>query len=129
LEHFSFEDGIGVMAELHRVLKPGAVARLIVPDAAWVMRCYFESPRELIEHRCEPTKTVMEVVNSYFRQRYEHHFLHDLESIQKQLQQAGFVKVVRVSFGESTTSEALLLDDAKYARESLYIEAQKTHAR
>lgn len=38
LEHFTYEQGAAILAEFRRVLKPGGVCRIIVPDAGVLMR-------------------------------------------------------------------------------------------
>ncbi len=120
-----------MMTEICRSLKPKGALRVIVPDAEWVMRSYFDRPTELLGHLVGtdtvPTDriTPVEVVNDYFRQRYEHHFLYDFPAMEKLLKSAGFAQVQRVSFGESDVFQDLALDDSKYQRESLYVEARK----
>ena len=126
LEHFSFDDGVALMTGIGRNLKPGGVLRVIVPDAAWLVRTYFEDPAALVAHRGVKDLTPMEVVNDYFRQRYEHHFFHDFDSMRKLLNLAGFDEVIRSTFGQSAMSADLVLDDVKYAPESLYVEARKS---
>ena len=37
LEHFHVEDGKHFMREIHRVLKPGGVCRILVPDGSWAV--------------------------------------------------------------------------------------------
>ena len=63
----------------------------------------------------------MEVVNSYFRQRYEHQFLYDWVTLERMLRRTGFSVVSRSRYGQG--ERGLLLDDAKYEWESLYVEA------
>jgi predicted SAM-dependent methyltransferase len=131
VEHFAFEDGRRMLGEICRALKKGGVARIIVPDAAWVMRSYFDQPDLLIRHRAgEETnpsaeQIPMEIVNQYFRQRYEHHFLYDFASIEKMLKQAGFAEVKHLTFKQSAMCPELVLDHPKYQIESLYVEARK----
>jgi predicted SAM-dependent methyltransferase len=131
LEHFSIEDGLKLLKEIHRSLKPGGCVRIIVPDAPWVMRTYFDNPTELVRHRTGGTDpadlnaTPMEIVNLYFRQRYEHHFLYDFSTMHKMLTEAGFATVHHTAFKKSTLREDLALDDPKYEAESLYVEARK----
>ena len=66
----------------------------------------------------------MDAVNGYFRQRYEHQYLYDRETLARQLMRVGFTTVLEVSFGTGAVP-ALLLDDAKYEWESLYIEGTR----
>jgi hypothetical protein len=67
----------------------------------------------------------MEAVNSYFRQRYEHQFLYDWVTLEKTLKAAGFDDVRRAKFQNGSVSDMAVLDDERYAGESLYIEAFK----
>ena len=89
------------------------------------MRRYFEAPKELVAHRTgnAANQTPMEVVNSYFRQRYEHQFLYDWVTMESMLIRAGFRKALRASFGKGTVPELEARDDQKYEWESLYVEA------
>lgn len=123
LEHFSLEDGERLASDVHRTLLPGGYFRVVVPDAALALRRYFESPDALIAWRNEGG-TAMEVVNSVFRQRYEHQFLYDFITIQRMLLRAGFAEVTLSAFGGSR-HPALSLDDRKYEWESLYVDAVK----
>jgi predicted SAM-dependent methyltransferase len=127
LEHFSLEEGLKISREIKRILRPGGVFRVIVPDAEYVVRMYLEKPRDLVAYRGsgDAGETAMETVNSFFRQRYDHQFLYDWATIEKMLLNAGFDKVSRARFGVSVYLEAITLDDGKYESESLYVEALK----
>jgi predicted SAM-dependent methyltransferase len=126
LEHFSLKDGERLASEAFRVLRAGAGFRIIVPDAELVLRRYFDAPDEMVARRGRRgDETAMEAVNSYFRQRYEHQFLYDWTTMKAMLGRAGFEKVMRVAFGKTVGCGGLVLDDAKYEWESLYVEALK----
>jgi predicted SAM-dependent methyltransferase len=131
VEHFTFEDGRRMLGEICRALKVGGVVRIIVPDAAWVMRTYFDQPDLLVRHRLgeavngADSQEPMEIVNQYFRQRYEHHFLYDFASMEKMLKLAGFSEVKQLTFKQSAMCPDLVLDHPKYQIESLYVEARK----
>jgi predicted SAM-dependent methyltransferase len=124
-EHFTLEDGIGLLKECHRVLIPGGWLRLIMPDAELVIRTYLDEPQELLAHRPVPSFQPMEAVNSYFRQRYEHQCLYDFGLATYALEAAGFTEVTRTSFRIGKCPDELILDDPKYAWESLYVTAVK----
>jgi predicted SAM-dependent methyltransferase len=123
LEHFAQADGERLAREVRRVLKPGGVFRVIVPDAEFVLRSYFDRPDALASARGGSDGTAMESVNAYFRQRYEHQFMYDWPTIERTLQRAGYVGVTRSCFRDPVGCERLRIDDGKYARESLYVEA------
>lgn len=129
VEHFSLEDGEKLAREVHRVLRSGGCFRVIVPDAELAMRRYFERPEELVARRGEGHETPVEIVNLYFRQRYEHQFLYDWPTMEKMLLRAGFDVVTRADFGEGMHCPPTILDDEKYKWESLYVEALKLRGR
>jgi predicted SAM-dependent methyltransferase len=130
LEHFNEDDGLRLAAEVARILRPGGVFRVIVPDGEFVMRSYFDDPDELVRYRGsgEPGETAMEMVNSFFRQRYEHQFMYDWPTLRRLLERAGFGGVTRSAYGACAAEPRLVLDDVKYERESLYVEARKPDA-
>jgi predicted SAM-dependent methyltransferase len=125
LEHFSHEEGERLMRDIRRILTENGIVRLILPDAEQIIRAYCERPSDLVSHRNAAALTAMEVVNSYFHQRYEHQFLYDWESLKQMLKSAGFHKIVRSTFGQPGLLPAIVLDDPKYEWESLYVEAQR----
>jgi predicted SAM-dependent methyltransferase len=125
LEHFSLEEGQRIAREVHRVLRSGCCFRVIVPDAELVLRRYFEAPDEMVAQRGTGVETPMEIVNLYFRQRYEHQFVYDWSTMEKMLLRAGFVAVCRSAFGDGRRGSPVVLDDKKYQWESLYVEARK----
>lgn len=124
MEHFSLEEGEMLAREICRVLKPGGCFRIVVPDAERIMRSYFDAPAELVAMR-DPGATPMEVVNSYFRQRYEHQFLYDAATLALMLKRAGFSQAVRASFHKGAIRDLFDQDDRKYEWESLYMDALK----
>lgn len=136
MEHFSLEDGERLAREVLRTLKPGGVFRIVVPDAERIVRTYSEAPQSLVKYRLgsdrdiaqpgsTPEVTPMAVVNLFFRQGYEHHFLYDWQSMDLMLRRAGFAQVERAQLAQSKFSQRLVLDDPKYGWESLYVEARK----
>jgi len=123
LEHFSIEDGGALAREVRRVLVPGGCFRIVVPDAERIMRLYFDAPDQLVAMRGEGQATPMEVVNSYFRQRYEHQFLYDGTTLMAMLKRAGFGSATREEFRSGTVPALFERDDVKYQKESLYVDA------
>lgn len=125
LEHFSLKDGEKIAREVWRILEPGGSFRVIVPNGELIMRRYLDAPKELVAWRGEGDKTPMEVVNSVFRQRYEHQFLYDWQTMEKMLSAVGFTEVHCSKYGENINGLPSVLDDPKYEWESLYVEAVK----
>lgn len=127
-EHFTLEDGITLLSECHRILVPGGWIRVIMPDAEKVLRTYLNEPDELLARRPVPSSKPMDAVNSYFRQRYEHQCLYDFDLAKYAFDLAGFSDVRRAGFGEGSCPRDMILDDPKYAWESLYVEGKKREA-
>jgi predicted SAM-dependent methyltransferase len=128
MEHFSLEDGQRLAREVYRILRLGGCFRVVVPDAELLLRRYFDTPDEMVAQRRAGEATPMEIVNLYFRQRYEHQFLYDWSTMEKMLLGAGFETVSRAAFGQGRQCLPAILDDEKYEWESLYVEALKSRA-
>jgi predicted SAM-dependent methyltransferase len=125
LEHFSLQDGAEMCSEVKRILVSGGCLRVVVPDAELLLKRYFDQPGSLLARRgSRGDESPMEIVNSYFRQRYEHQFLYDWETLRSMLLCAGFHDVRRASPGTADMCPDIVLDDSKYFWESLYAEAR-----
>lgn len=136
-EHIDYtEEAPYFLAECRRVLKPGGVLRIVVPDAEKYLRAYCEAGWETIsqvrglnaEHfdpyaECR-YHTKMELVNEVFRQAYDHKFAYDFETLAFLLQTYGFSQVVKQDYGCSLLAE-LCIDQARRQSESLYVDAVK----
>jgi predicted SAM-dependent methyltransferase len=136
-EHVDYEEQVPyLLAECRRVLQPGGVIRIIVPDAEKYLRAYVSGGwdelagiRPLAPGRADvhfPVRynTPMELINVVFRQFEEHKFAYDFETLAFVLEQAGFRDIRKQSFGESMAPE-ICLDLERRASESLYVEAVK----
>jgi predicted SAM-dependent methyltransferase len=126
LEHFSLEDGERIAREICRILRPGGCVRISVPDAELILQRYFSAPAGIVAWRGTGNETPMEIVNSYFHQRYEHQFLYDWVTIERMLRRGGLSDVTRTLFGKALKCPAIVLDAPKYESESLYVEASKS---
>jgi predicted SAM-dependent methyltransferase len=136
-EHIDYTEEVPYfLSECHRVLKPGGVIRLIVPDIEKYLRAYSVGGWEDLS-KIRPLKTNhtdyyggsqyntrMELINVLFRQGHEHKFAYDEETLEFVLRRYGFRTVLRQEFGRSMMPE-LCLDQPTRACESLYVEAKK----
>lgn len=124
-EHLPFEAFRANMREIHRILRPGGVLRLIMPDGELYLDIYQERkqggtrrmPYE--EHYLSP----MHRINGIFR-NHGHQFIYDMATVDLLLREAGFGRVERSAFGTSR-DPVLMRDSAWRADESLYVEATK----
>jgi predicted SAM-dependent methyltransferase len=136
-EHIDYtEEAPFFLIECHRVLQPGGVMRIIVPDVEKYMRAYCaEGWEELIRvrplhpdhtdvHFGSRFNTKMEVVNVVFRQYFEHKYAYDFSNLEFLLRHYGFVDIQKREFGKSALPE-LCIDNADRVSESLYVEAVK----
>lgn len=132
IERLDFKDDVPkVFAEFHRVLQPGGVARIIVPDVERFVRAYLAGVPEhwqqlgFAEGRLpSDMDTPMELLNHVFHQGGEHCFGWDFATMEVALNRAGFASVVRQSFRQSVDLE-LAIDQPNHAPYSLFVEAVK----
>jgi predicted SAM-dependent methyltransferase len=132
IEHLDFRDEVGfTLSELHRVLEPGGVLRVIVPDARRFIEAYLSGDkarwRELgwaLDAMPHDIYTPMHIVNHIFHQDGEHKFGYDFETLAFALRRAGFSEVVQQSFGVSFDPE-LAIDQEQHRPYSLYVDARK----
>jgi predicted SAM-dependent methyltransferase len=136
-EHIDYtEEAPYFLSECYRVLKPGGVIRLIVPDAEKYLQAYCEGSWEHLR-RIRPLdsedkdvyfhckyNTPMELINVVFRQGHEHKYAYDWATLDFLLSHYGFPTVTRQPFGQSLMPE-LCLDQPIRATESLYVDARK----
>ena len=121
LEHFTRQEGLRIARECHRVLAPGGVVRVQVPDLELVVSLYrneldfadwetVQLPHRLrhVGEARDPygslapgerfTPAIM--INNGFHMD-GHRFLYDFETLSQTLALAGFARISRERFGES----------------------------
>lgn len=125
LEHIPYEDGLKNMKEFYRMLRPGSVLRVVVPDAEIYLDLYQKKkagfPVTLPYGESEPTAIYS--INRIFRE-YGHQFIYDFETMKLLLQEAGFQNVKKLSYQEGNDPR-LLVEHEERKIESLYVEATK----
>ncbi len=134
LEHFYREhDAPNLLKECHRVLVPGGLVRVTVPDSETYLQYYMGN---LPQDEAETLKrshlrfggTRMDVVNSAFRWKHQHHYMYDFETLEDLLEEAGFVEIVRRDFREGADPGVAALDSEDRSQGTLYVEARKPWA-
>lgn len=130
VEHLDYEEEAPVfLKECRRVLEPGGVLRVVVPDGRKYLLGYaqgdWEALREfspLLAAGDGGFQTRMEVVNAHFRQAGQHRYSYDYETLYSLLQRCGFERIDQRAFGKSRLP-ALAIDEGARSAESLYVEA------
>ena len=125
LEHLLYPAEVKrLLSELFRVLEPGGILSVVVPDAQKTLHAYadptdeFFSDRRLRSYLASEYPTRMHHVNYTFRADGQHKYAYDEETLAQVLRAAGFTAVGRRPFDES-------LDSAKRRGHSLYMQAMK----
>jgi predicted SAM-dependent methyltransferase len=122
LEHFSLSDGFHLARDWHRVLKPGGVLRIGVPDAGTYVSSYAEGDGETLKALRPEAATKLLAVSALFYWPH-HRTMYDFETMQLVLVAAGFEHVEQREFEETRLEPC---PDSPHRRaETLYVEAVK----
>lgn len=124
LEHLEYPDeAINFLKESFRVLSPGGLFGVGVPDTEWPLVCYAEGDEtyfEMARERWHPSwcDTRIHHINYHFRQGGEHKYAYDFETLARVLAEVGFAAVTRRAFSPE-------LDNFKRKEGTLYVDAYK----
>jgi len=117
------------LSHCYRVLKPGGIIRIVVPDIEKLILAYTSNSADKwlecgwdINHLPEEFDTPLFILNHTFRQDGEHKFAFDFETLEIILKKFGFSKVIKQEFGKSI-DERLKNDLPNHQKYSLYVEA------
>jgi predicted SAM-dependent methyltransferase len=131
VEHLETREELpAFLRDCRRVLAPGGVLRIVVPDAERYLHAYCASDDSGFRALAVPDPfpddlpTRMDVINHVFHQWHEHRWAYDFETLARRLGDAGFSHVVRSRFRDSLLP-ALAVDRDVHAPYSLYVEAVK----
>lgn len=126
-EHFGYPDEIGhVLHECHRVLRPGGVLRVIVPDADRYLRAYADNDEDFVRRVGGDSVSNLSLVNTMMRENGFHRYAYNYSELEEVLKRAGFTSISHSSLGASEHRELNLdLDNGQRDLESLYVEAVK----
>lgn len=110
IEHIPYKEGMHMLAEIFRTLKPGGVVRITTPDLKFLVDMY---QGELTGRREAYVRWATDsfvsdadvydpifVINNFFRS-WGHLFIYDEETLTRALEMAGFRNIVRFGVGQS----------------------------
>ncbi|MGE5214421.1 MAG: class I SAM-dependent methyltransferase, partial [Nitrospirota bacterium] len=138
-EHLDLEtEARPFLRECLRCLESEGVLRLVVPDAGTYLRAYSGPWDALAEMRPLARaadgwrdqrlgwiyQTKMQFMNAIFRQRAEHKYAYDAETLVLIIRQAGFADVIVQQF-EISIDPKMAPDSSDRRTESLYVEGIK----
>jgi SAM-dependent methyltransferase len=123
LEHFGHRDIVTLLAECRRVLKPGRVLSVSVPDAALYLDGYrdprgFDREKFLVYDAALNYGAAVNLVNYMFHMDGHHRHMFDREGLLLALSDAGFVEVCSRDFDPQ-------LDLEVRQHESIYAQGAK----
>jgi predicted SAM-dependent methyltransferase len=121
LEHFTVPADLDLLAECRRVLAPGGVIRVGVPDFGRYLESY-AGDGSFVE-RLRPGRPTRLLAVAEVALAHGHRSVWDGETLELLLREAGFEEARRRSFGESELEPAP--DNPAREPETVYAEARK----
>jgi predicted SAM-dependent methyltransferase len=124
LEHFFLVDGLDLLEDCLRVLVPGGIVRVGVPDFGRYLESYAGDRRFIEELRPQRPTALLAVAEVALH--HGHRSVWDAETLERALSDAGFVEARRRQFGDS---DLVPPPDSSYREpETVYAEARKPTA-
>jgi FkbM family methyltransferase len=122
LEHFELPVAVALLRESHRLLAPGGVLRIGVPDAGAYLHAYCDPESSFLDTTRPDRPTPMLAVQEVFFDS-GHRSAYDFQTLALLLVASGFHSVERRLFGESLLEPC---PDGQHRRqETLYVEARR----
>jgi SAM-dependent methyltransferase len=133
LEHLDRNEAGRFLKEAYRVLRPGGIIRIAVPDIRKLVERYYESgdADAFIESTllCLPRpKSLAQRLRLLLVGTRNHQWMYDGNSLSRLLQRGGFVKTEVMPAGQTRISGHEPLDLQERVSESVYVEAEKPSA-
>jgi len=122
-EHFSWAESLAVAKECFRVLRPGGVLRVVVPDLQLIAREYLRDSDPMASHRFVDRLLLSHTIHDLFHRGAHHSQMFDESSLIALLRQAGFEEPIVSNFMQSRITDITLIELEQRKHESLYVES------
>jgi predicted SAM-dependent methyltransferase len=122
LEHLPLQSGIGFSKECFRVVRPGGIVRVGVPDAGRLLASYLDPSDDYLDrlHPGRPTRLLAAQELFYW---HRHLTMYDAETLGLVLEASGLEQIKEREFGDSDLPSA---PDTQTRRENtLYLEGRR----
>jgi predicted SAM-dependent methyltransferase len=140
IEHISYDQGLRLLTECYRVLKPGGKVRISTPDLSFIINLY-RNNKSIIQKdyikwsidnfiNSAPLYEVTFVINNFVR-RWGHKFIYDEKLLRYSLEKVGFANITKCDLNRSQDVNLVGLENAErmpvsfLKLESLILEATK----
>jgi predicted SAM-dependent methyltransferase len=125
LPELAYPDIEVALRDLHRVLKPGGVLRLSLPDLDRAIRAYLDRDASYFLIPDEDARTLSGKMIVQLTWYGYSRSLYTAEFIEEQLLRAGFARVEHCSFGQTSSGHPGITELDNREAESLFVEAVK----
>ena len=104
IEHLTAEDGLKMLRECHRVLKPGGLVRVATVDLDYLVKRFILGWKRqdwIKIYGYEWLQTKAEMLNMCFHE-WGHKYLYNKEELQRRFREAGFKQASRKKWNKSS---------------------------
>lgn len=125
-EHFTWEESLEVAKECFRILQPGGVMRIVVPDLGALMRDYMQDASPLASHSFLHRLSLSHNIFDLLHPGSHHSQMFDEKSMIHLFREAGFASPAVMAFGQSRIPNIAEVELQSRKSESLYVEALRS---